>query len=40
MEEILNSLYRMTAFSDIAISPSYIVMYVIAFVLLYLGKAQ
>ena len=37
MEEILNSLYRMTAFSDIAISPSYIIMYVIAFVLLYLG---
>lgn len=37
MEEILNSLYHMTAFSDIAITPSYIIMYVIAFVLLYLG---
>lgn len=38
MEEILNNLYQMTAFSDIvATNGTYIIMYLLAFVLLYLG---
>ena len=38
MEEILNNVYQMTAFSDIAASNgTYIIMYLLAFVLLYLG---
>lgn len=38
MEEILNNLYQMTAFSDIiAANGTYIIMYLLAFVLLYLG---
>ncbi len=38
MEEILNNLYQMTAFSDIiASNGTYIIMYLLAFVLLYLG---
>jgi len=37
MGEILENLYQMTAFSNFAQDPSYLIMYVIAFVLLYLG---
>lgn len=38
MEEILSNLYQMTAFSDIiASNGTYIIMYLLAFVLLYLG---
>lgn len=38
MEEILNNLYQMTAFSDIVASNgTYVIMYLLAFVLLYLG---
>ena len=37
MEEILNKLYDMTAFSNIADNPSFLIMYLLAFVLLYLG---
>ena len=38
MEEILNNLYQMTAFSDIiASNGTYLIMYLLAFVLLYLG---
>ena len=37
MEEILTRLYNMTALSDLIADPSYLVMYCIAFVLLYLG---
>ena len=37
MEDILSKLYEMTAFSNIIADPSFIVMYLIAFVLLYLG---
>lgn len=38
MEEIFNNLYQMTAFSDIvATNGTYIIMYLLAFVLLYLG---
>ena len=38
MEEILNNVYQMTAFSDIfASNGTYIIMYLLAFVLLYLG---
>ena len=37
MEEILTKLYEMTAFSNIAAQPSFLVMYLLAFVLLYLG---
>lgn len=35
--DILNNLYEMTAFSSLIESPSFIIMYLIAFVLLYLG---
>ena len=38
MEEILNNVYQMTAFSDIiASNGQYLIMYLLAFVLLYLG---
>ena len=38
MEEIFNNIYQMTAFSDIiAANGTYLVMYLLAFVLLYLG---
>ena len=37
MEEILTKHYEMTAFSNIAAQPSFLVMYLLAFVLLYLG---
>lgn len=37
MEEILEKVYHMTAISDIAADPRFIVMYLLAFVLLYLG---
>ena len=37
MEEILSKLYDMTAFSNIAAQPSFLIMYALAFVLLYLG---
>ena len=37
MEEILTRLYNMTALGDLIADPSYLVMYCIAFVLLYLG---
>lgn len=37
MEEILTKLYEMTAFSNIAAQPSFLIMYLLAFVLLYLG---
>ena len=39
MEEILERLYDMTAFSNIAADPRFLIMYAIAFVLLYLGRA-
>ena len=37
MSEILNNLYNMTALGDLIANPSFLIMYVIAFVLLYLG---
>ncbi|MGL4519802.1 MAG: sodium ion-translocating decarboxylase subunit beta [Phocaeicola sp.] len=37
MEDILGKLYEMTAFSNIGADPQFLVMYLIAFVLLYLG---
>ena len=37
MEEIFARLYDMTAFSNIIADPSFLVMYAIAFILLYLG---
>ena len=37
MEEIFGKLYDMTAFSNIIADPSFLVMYAIAFILLYLG---
>ena len=37
MEEIFNRLYDMTAFSNIIADPSFLIMYAIAFLLLYLG---
>ena len=37
MEDILSKLYEMTAFSNIAAQPSFLIMYALAFVLLYLG---
>ncbi len=37
MEEILKNLYNMTAFSNIIADPSFLIMYAIAFLLLYLG---
>lgn len=35
--DILDKLYQMTAFSDIAADPTFLIMYLLAFVLLYLG---
>ena len=37
MGEILDRLYHMTALSDLIADPSYLLMYLLAFVLLYLG---
>lgn len=37
MEDILGKLFDMTAFSNIAADPSFLIMYLLAFVLLYLG---
>ena len=37
MKEIVQNLYDMTAFSNIIAEPQFLVMYAIAFVLLYLG---
>ena len=37
MNGIFEKLYDMTAFSNIVAEPQFLVMYVIAFVLLYLG---
>ncbi|MCD8236872.1 MAG: sodium ion-translocating decarboxylase subunit beta [Prevotellaceae bacterium] len=37
MNEIFNNLYEMTALSNLIADPSYLIMYAIAFVLLYLG---
>ena len=37
MNEIFNNLYEMTAFSNIIAEPQFLIMYVIAFILLYLG---
>ena len=37
MEDILEKLYNMTAFSNIIADPSFLIMYAIAFILLYLG---
>jgi oxaloacetate decarboxylase beta subunit len=37
MGEIFNNLYEMTAFSNLIADPTYLIMYAIAFVLLYLG---
>lgn len=37
MEDILGKLFEMTAFSNIAADPSFLIMYLLAFVLLYLG---
>ena len=37
MEDIFAKLYDMTAFSNIIADPSFLIMYVIAFILLYLG---
>ena len=37
MNEIFNNLYEMTAFSNIIAEPQFLIMYAIAFILLYLG---
>ena len=37
MREIVENLYDMTAFSNIIAEPQFLVMYLIAFILLYLG---
>lgn len=37
MEDIFGKIYDMTAFSNIAAQPSFLIMYLLAFVLLYLG---
>ena len=37
MNEIFENLYEMTAFSNIIAEPQFLIMYSIAFVLLYLG---
>ncbi len=37
MEEILSKLYEMTAIGSIVANPSFLVMYILAFILLYLG---
>ena len=37
MEEILQKIYEMTAVSAIIDNPSFLIMYALAFVLLYLG---
>ena len=40
MEDIFGKLFDMTAFSNIAADPSFLIMYLLAFVLLYLGIVQ
>ena len=35
--DILDKLYRMTAFSNIVADPTFLIMYALAFILLYLG---
>ena len=37
MNDIFHNLYEMTAFSNIIAEPQFLIMYAIAFVLLYLG---
>ena len=37
MNEIFHNLYEMTAFSNIIAEPQFLIMYAIAFILLYLG---
>ena len=37
LTDIFNKLYQMTAFSNIIADPSFLIMYALAFVLLYLG---
>ena len=37
MNDIFDNLYQMTAFSNIIAEPQFLIMYVIAFILLYLG---
>ena len=37
MEEILNKIYEMTAISNIIADPRFLIMYALAFILLYLG---
>ena len=37
MNDIFENLYEMTAFSNIIAEPQFLIMYAIAFVLLYLG---
>ena len=37
MNEIFENLYDMTAFSNIIAEPQFLIMYAIAFILLYLG---
>ena len=37
MEDIFARLYEMTAFSNIIAEPQFLIMYAIAFILLYLG---
>ena len=37
MEDIFERLYDMTAFSNIIAEPQFLIMYAIAFILLYLG---
>ena len=37
MNEIFQNLYEMTAFSNIIAEPQFLIMYAIAFILLYLG---
>ncbi len=37
MNEILTKIYEMTAFSNISADPRFLIMYALAFVLLYLG---
>ena len=40
MKEIVQNLYDMTAFSNIIAEPQFLVMYAIAFVLLYLVRSR
>ena len=40
MEDIFERLYDMTAFSNIIAEPQFLIMYAIAFILLYLGTVS